>query len=109
MAYAGKEGGDANVRALFTGRAGKGRVTETAGVRGLDESSLQSAAFDGEQLAGMESHRATAEDAEANAQAQGWVAIDVPWAQEKTTGQKGGASRSEEHTSELQSLMRISY
>src|SRR5690606_29537506 len=36
MAYAGAEGGDANVRALFTGKAGKGRVTETAGVRGLD-------------------------------------------------------------------------
>src|SRR5690606_25167016 len=46
MAYAGKEGGEANVRALFTGQAGKGRVTETAGVRGLDESNLQSASLD---------------------------------------------------------------
>ncbi|HMB42306.1 MAG TPA: SH3 domain-containing protein, partial [Luteimonas sp.] len=42
MAYAGKENGDANLRALFTGKAGKGRVTETAGVRGLDESDLKS-------------------------------------------------------------------
>ncbi len=98
MAYAGKEGGDANVRALFTGRAGKGRVTETAGVRGLDESSLQAAAFDGAQLSGMEAHRATPEQADAHAQAQGWVAIEVPWAQEKTTGKKGGATQKSKRT-----------
>ena len=54
MDYAAREGGDANVRALFTGQAGKGRVTETAGVRGLDESALQSAAFDAGQLAAMQ-------------------------------------------------------
>ena len=35
MASAGKENGDANFKALFTGKAGKGHVTETAGVRGL--------------------------------------------------------------------------
>ena len=38
MAYAGAENPDANMRALFTGNAGKGRVSETASVRGLDES-----------------------------------------------------------------------
>ena len=98
MAYAGKEGGDANVRALFTGRAGKGRVTETAGVRGLDESSLQSAAFDEAQLAALESQRIAPEDAAAQAGSLGWVATDVPWAQEKTTGKKGGASQKAKRT-----------
>ena len=98
MTYAGKESGDANVRALFTGRAGKGRVTETAGVRGLDESSLQSAAFDEAQLAALESQRIAPEDAAAQAGSLGWVATDVPWAQEKTTGKKGGASQKAKRT-----------
>jgi Zn-dependent protease with chaperone function len=93
MAYAGNEGGDANVRALFTGKAGKGRVTETAGVRGLDESSLQSAAFDGDQLAAMEANRATTREAEARARANGWLAKDVPWPAEATRQKTGGASQ----------------
>ena len=98
MAYAGKEGGDANVRALFTGRAGKGRVTETAGVRGLDESSLQSAAFDGAELAAMEANRATPAAAAAQARAKGWTAVDVAWAAEATTGKKGGATQQAKRT-----------
>ena len=93
MAYAGKEGGDANVRALFTGKAGKGRVTETAGVRGLDESSLQSAAHDAGQLAAMESNRATADEAAARARADGWLAMDVSWPAEATKQKAGGATR----------------
>ena len=36
MAYAGKANQASNLHALFAGKAGKGRVTETAGVRGLD-------------------------------------------------------------------------
>ena len=98
MAYAAKEGGDANVRALFTGRAGKGRVTETAGVRGLDESNLQSAAFDEAQLAALEANRVSTEDAAAHARAEGWVAVEVPWAVEKTTGKKGGATQKAKRT-----------
>ncbi len=93
MAYAGKEGGDANVRALFTGKAGKGRVTETAGVRGLDESSLQSAAHDAGQLAAMEANRATADDAAARARAGGWLAMDVLWPAEATKQKAGGPTR----------------
>jgi hypothetical protein len=98
MAYAGKESGDANVRALFTGRAGKGRVTETAGVRGLDESSLQSAGFDEVQLAQLDGYRVSADDAQATAQSSGWVAVEVPWAAEATTGKKGGASQKAKRT-----------
>ncbi len=46
MAYAGAEDGEANLRVLMGGKAGKGRVTETAGVRGIEESDLKSAAFE---------------------------------------------------------------
>jgi Zn-dependent protease with chaperone function len=93
MAYAGNEGGDANVRALFTGKAGKGRVTETAGVRGLDESSLQSAAYDAGQLAAMEANRATAEQADTRARSSGWLAMDVPYPAEATRRKPGGATQ----------------
>ncbi|MBK6452484.1 MAG: hypothetical protein IPF84_08085 [Proteobacteria bacterium] len=42
VAYAGTEDGEANLRVLMGGKAGKGRVTETAGVRGIEESDLRS-------------------------------------------------------------------
>src|SRR3546814_3407621 len=74
MDYAAQEGGDANVRAVFTGQAGKGRVTETAGVRGLDESTLKSASFDAGELKAMEGNRVTPEAAASHARAQGWDA-----------------------------------
>jgi Zn-dependent protease with chaperone function len=93
MAYAGKEDSDANVRALFTGKAGKGRVTETAGVRGLDESSLQSAGYDAGQLAAMEANRVTAEDAAARAATNGWLAMDVPYPAEAKKQKAGGATQ----------------
>ena len=51
-------------KALFTGAAGKGRVTETASVRGLDESTLKAASFNQAQLQLLESYRATPEAAE---------------------------------------------
>jgi Zn-dependent protease with chaperone function len=94
MAYAGNEGGDANVRALFTGKAGKGRVTETAGVRGLDESSLAAAGYDASQLAAMEGNRVAAADAEAQAAADGWVAMTVPYpAEAAKQAASGGATQ----------------
>ena len=82
MAYAGKENSDANLRALFTGKAGKGRVTETAGVRGLDESDLQSAAFDAVQLAKFESYRVPAPTAADEARQAGLSDTAVPYAAE---------------------------
>src|SRR5690606_15711128 len=94
MAYAGKEGGEANVRALFTGKAGKGRVTETAGVRGLDESNLQSASLDQAQLAKLAANRATPEEAEAAARSrpgvwrEGACPKDLAWEE----GKKGAAT-----------------
>ena len=98
MAYAGKEGGDANVRALFTGKAGKGRVTETAGVRGLDESNLQSASLDQAELGKLESNRATPAQAETAAEKNQWVAMDVAYPAEKGKQKEGGATQKAKRT-----------
>ena len=81
VAYASKQGGGIG-KALFTGKAGKGRVTETASVRGIDESALKSASFDAERLQEMESYRATPEAAEEAAGKRGWQATLVPYAVE---------------------------
>lgn len=81
MAYASKETGS-TARALFTGKAGKGRVSETAGVRGLDESDLKSAAFNGAQLAKLESYRVTPDVAAQAARSKGWSPTQVAYAAE---------------------------
>lgn len=81
VAYASKQAGGIG-KALFTGKAGKGRVTETASVRGIDESALKSAGFNAERLQQMESFRATPEAAEQAAAKRGWEATLVPYAVE---------------------------
>jgi hypothetical protein len=97
MAYAGKESSSANVSALFSGKAGKGRVTETAGVRGLDESDLKSASFDAVQFARLESYRATPDAAAAYARANGWSDTRVAYAVEArpASDRKGGATQAQ--------------
>jgi hypothetical protein len=97
MAYAGKESSSANVSALFSGKAGKGRVTETAGVRGLDESDLKSASFDAVQFARLESYRATADAAAAYARGNGWSDTRVAYAVEArpASDRKGGATQAQ--------------
>lgn len=92
VAYGTKETGGIG-QTLFTGKAGKGRVSETASVRGLDESALKTAGFNGEQLALMESYRATPEEAEAAAAKNRWQATDVAYAEEYKPGQGKGKSR----------------
>ncbi|MGQ0428635.1 MAG: M48 family metalloprotease [Gammaproteobacteria bacterium] len=87
--YAGAEGGDANLRVLMTGKAGKGRVTETAGVRGIEESELQSAALDQGQLDAMLANLVDSETAAANAGDHGWQATTVAF---KGEGKPGGKS-----------------
>lgn len=76
MAYAAAEQ-PATGRMLFGGKAGKGRVSETASVRGLDESDLRAASFDAVQLHRMESFRATVAEAEQAARRRGWKATEV--------------------------------
>lgn len=74
----------------FTGKAGKGRVSETASVRGLDESELASAGFDAEQLQLMESYRVEPAEAEAAAAARHWQATQVAYATEFQPGKAAG-------------------
>jgi peptidase M48-like protein/SH3 domain-containing protein len=95
MAYAGKENSSANLGALFTGKAGKGRVTETAGVRGLDESDLKAAGFDAAQLAKLDGYRLTSQAAATQAHAQGLGDTAVPYAIEARPQAKGGASQAQ--------------
>jgi beta-barrel assembly-enhancing protease len=82
MPYAKAEDSEANLRVLMGGKAGKGRVTETAGVRGIDESDLKSAALDHPQLDAMTGNRVDATAAAAYAGAQGWQATRVAYADE---------------------------
>ncbi|MCC7461564.1 MAG: M48 family metalloprotease [Gammaproteobacteria bacterium] len=77
--YGSAEGGDANVRVLTGGKAGAGRVSETAGVRGIDESELKAASFDQAQLDAMAANRSDPEAAAAHAGGKGWQATTVAW------------------------------
>jgi len=92
MDPAATEGADANVRALATGQAGKGRVTETAGVRGIDESDLAAASLDQGQLDAMVGHRASAPEAKTYAGAHGWPATAVAFKSEARPGDGAGVS-----------------
>jgi hypothetical protein len=82
VSYAGVEEGDANLRVLMGGKAGAGRVTETAGVRGIDESDLKAAGLDQAQLDKLVAQRVAAADAATHASAQGWSATEVAFAGE---------------------------
>lgn len=75
--YAGTEGGGTNLRALTSGKAGAGRVTETAGVRGIDESDLKSAAMNQAQLDAMIARRVDDGAAAAKAGERGWQVTSV--------------------------------
>ena len=97
----GKSASSADVGGLFAGRAGKGRVSETAGVRGLDESDLRAAGFDGEQLAKMESYRETpqqAADAMHRAGLHERSVAYAPEAQAIAANQKGGSTQAEKRS-----------
>ncbi len=96
IAYAGQEDADANLRALTQHKAGVGRVTETAGVRGIDESDLKSASFDAAQLNAMIGNRVDAAAAAAYAAKQGRSATVVDYDREArpavSSGAPGGTS-----------------
>jgi len=109
--YGSVEGGEANLRALSSGKAGVGRVTETAGVRGIDESDLKSASFNQAQLDAMVANRVDAAAAATNAGAQHWEATTVAYDAEAKAhkgGGKAGANSSasgSEGTSALKSVL----
>ena len=95
LVHAGVEDGEANLRVLMGGKAGQGRATETAGVRGIEESDLKSAAFDRAQLNGMVAQRVDDSTAGAYASEQGWQATSVAYAGEAKRGKSAGKSAAE--------------
>jgi uncharacterized protein YgiM (DUF1202 family) len=82
VAYAGAEGGEAGVRALLGGKSGEGRITETAGVRGIDESELKAAARNQAQLDAMIGNRVDAAAGAAYAAQHGLQATSVSYVAE---------------------------
>lgn len=80
------EDADANQNALTSGKAGVGRVTETAGVRGIDESDLKSASFNQAQLDAMVANRADTTAAATHAGERHWEATTVAFASEAKPG-----------------------
>jgi Zn-dependent protease with chaperone function len=104
--YGRIEDSDANVRVLTTGKAGVGRVSETAGVRGIDESELKAAAFNQAQFDTMVSNRADAAAAAAFAGGHGWQATTVDWDAElrPNKADKKASKPSSSGTSTLQGL-----
>ncbi len=79
---------------LTAGQAGAGRATETAGVRGIDESELKTAAFNQAELDKMTANRAADSTASAHAATQGWEATKVAYTAEAKPQKKSEASAS---------------
>ena len=73
------EDSGATLKLLMGGKPGEGRITETAGVRGIDESELKSASLDQAQLDAMIAARADAATAATYAGEHGWTATTVAY------------------------------
>jgi beta-barrel assembly-enhancing protease len=107
LAYAGVEDGAANMRVLMGGKAGKGRVTETAGVRGIDESDLKAAAFNKAQLDSMIANRVDGPTAAAYAAEHGWQATSVAYADEAKRGKSSGQSAADASASKAKATKAV--
>ncbi len=92
--YGSVEDSGANARVLTTGKAGAGRVSETAGVRGIDESELKAASFNQAQFDAMVANRADASASAAYASGHGWQATTVAWDAESKPKKDDKASKS---------------
>ncbi len=99
--YAGTEDSSANMRALTGGKAGAGRVSETAGVRGIEESDLHSAGMNQEDFDAMTNNRVDTATADAYASERGWQATTVAFDSEARAG-KGARSSSSGSSGALQ-------
>lgn len=89
-------GGGDNMSALVRGH-GTGNVSETAGVRGLDESQLKSANFDANQLAMMESNRVDASVGSRYARSKHLGETSYPYPEETKGAQKPGTQSQPQH------------
>ena len=92
--YGSVEDSGANARVLTTGKSGAGRVSETAGVRGIDESELKSASFNQAQFDAMVANRADVPASTAYASGHGWQATPVAWDAEAKAKKDEKASKS---------------
>ena len=99
--YGGTEDSSANLRALTSGKAGAGRVSETAGVRGIDESDLKSAGMNQAELDAMTNNRVDASAAQSFAGEHGWQATTVAYESEAKQG-KGAKSSSADSSGAMQ-------
>jgi Zn-dependent protease with chaperone function len=98
--YGNAEDNSASMRALTGGTSGAGRVTETAGVRGIDESDLKAAAHNQAELDAMNGNRVDVSAAAAFAGEHGWQATRVAFdsearprkAESAASGSSGSAS-----------------
>ena len=103
--YGSVEDSGANARVLTTGKAGAGRVSETAGVRGIDESELKAASFNQAQFDAMVANRADASASAAYASGHGWQATAVAWdAESKPKKDEKASKSSSSGSSTLQGL-----
>jgi Zn-dependent protease with chaperone function len=80
---------------LTAGQAGAGRATETAAVRGIDETELKTAAFNQAELDKMTASRVDDATASAHAATRGWEATRVAYADERKPGKKSEAAASD--------------
>lgn len=104
MASAGAETPAAHTRALFGGNAGKGRITETASVRGINESTLRSASYDSAGIAQMQNYRVNPQTATAHARSQGWQPVRIAWGPDAAAARgAGGVATQAEKRSGLSS------
>lgn len=83
LAEAGVESSD-TMGVLLTARSGRGRVSETAGVRGIEESDLRSAAHDQAQLLAMQGNRVPKGAARDWAEAHALDPTPIAWPGEAT-------------------------
>ena len=103
--YGNVEDSGANARVLTTGKAGAGRVSETAGVRGIDESELKAASFNQAQFDAMVANRADTSASAAYASGHGWQATAVAWdAESKPKKDEKASKSSSSGSSTLQGL-----
>ncbi len=105
--YGRTENSDANVRVLTGGKAGAGRVSETAGVRGIDESELKAAAFNQVQFDAMVANRTDAAASAAYAGGHGWQATTVAWDGEAKPRKGDKASASKGSSSDASTLQGL--
>ncbi len=96
LAQTRREGGS-DMQALMHGSSGHGNVSETAGVRGLDESTLKAAQFDASALAAMDANRVDASAGDSYAHSKHLTATRFPYPAESEGAQKPQSAAQSQH------------